>query len=407
MGKQRILKSVLNFLVSLASLIIFLIFFEFLCRFFWEYYPADLLNPPGTETIQNSPEFSVKIKINDNGLRDGNYPFKKEKDAFRIVVIGDSMTFGWGVEADGSYPKVLERMLNKVDSNKKFEVINISKLGSGPLRFSQFLEFMGLKYHPDLVIVTFFPGNDLNDDLKTPIKSGFFYTIESFCKRNFYSYFFILSKIQHLGARFKNKKQTERILDPFNDEHLRLIAKKANVSFDVIKERLKKVDKKKIDNAISCYNKGNDYFLFLLEVFLTNPSILREQYNLSSPKWKAAWERNKMAYRKIRDLCLKNGVKILILLVPAPFQVNEFYLSEWRKCGVDLDDAILKRSKAQSEMENFCLSEGILLLDLFKAFKDDTKGQYYYVEDGHWNKEGHQFAAQVIYKRLKNDGVVF
>ena len=31
--------------------------------------------------------------------------------------------------------------------------------------------------------------NDLNDDLKTPIKSGLFYKIDSFSKQHFYSYF--------------------------------------------------------------------------------------------------------------------------------------------------------------------------------------------------------------------------
>ena len=212
--------------------------------------------------------------------------------------------------------------------------------------------------------------------------------------------------MQQLQLGFKHKKQAEVILDPFGDKHLRLIAEKAKVNLDVIEERLRKVDQKRIDNAISCYEKGDPYFLTLLEVFLRNPSILKEEYALSSPKWTSAWERNKLAYREINNLCQKNGAQMLILLVPAPFQINAFYLSEWQKYGVDLDDAILEASKAQDEMKRFCLDEGIFLLDLFSSFKTDTTHQYYYVEDGHWNREGHQFAAQVICERLKGDGVI-
>jgi len=144
-----------------------------------------------------------------------------------------------------------------------------------------------------------------------------------------------------------------------------------------------------------------------LQAFLINPSNLREQYALSSSKWRSAWERNKLDYKRIKGLCKKNKAKMLILLIPAPFQLNRFYLSEWVKYGIDLDNDILEWSSIQDEMEHFCSSEGIPLLDLFSAFKIDTGQQYYYVEDGHWNKRGHQLAAKMIYNRLKNDEVVF
>ena len=400
------MKNILNFFLLVASLIASLICFEILCRFFWDYNTGNLLNQPGTETVQKSFEFSTKIQINANGLRDQKYPFDKEDNVFRIIVIGDSMTFGWGVEAHDTYPKVLERMLNETAKDIEFEVINISKFGSGPLHFSQFLEYIGLKYQPDLVVVTFFPGNDLSDDLNTSFKSGLSNRIISFLKRNFYSSFFILSRAQRLRTVFQDMNKIKAPTVPFNKKHLQQLADQANVPLDIIEKRLEDVDQRIITNAVISYKNGNRYFFFLLEVFLQNPSVLKEEYDLSSPKWQSGWERNRYAYKKINYLCSKNSAEMMIITVPASFQINKYYLSEIRKYGVELDDTVLEESNAQKEMHRFCSKEGIQLLDLQSAFKKDTGHQFYYVADGHWNREGHLLAAQVVYNKLKINGII-
>ena len=40
---------------------------------------------------------SNKVKINANGLRDEEIPFNKPEDEKRVLMLGDSVTFGWGV----------------------------------------------------------------------------------------------------------------------------------------------------------------------------------------------------------------------------------------------------------------------------------------------------------------------
>lgn len=57
---------------------------------------------------QNNGDFRVRIHINRFGLRN---PEPIEKADGRIWVVGDSMTFGWGVEDDEIYTSVIERML--------------------------------------------------------------------------------------------------------------------------------------------------------------------------------------------------------------------------------------------------------------------------------------------------------
>src|SRR3989338_1940268 len=40
------------------------------------------------------------IEISSQGLRDYEYPVRKEEGKFRIIILGDSIAFGWGVELD-------------------------------------------------------------------------------------------------------------------------------------------------------------------------------------------------------------------------------------------------------------------------------------------------------------------
>src|SRR5207253_2094656 len=53
------------------------------------------------------------LLINSQGLRDYEYTRRKEPGTFRIVGVGDSSLFGWGVPIEDSGLKVLERRLNE------------------------------------------------------------------------------------------------------------------------------------------------------------------------------------------------------------------------------------------------------------------------------------------------------
>jgi lysophospholipase L1-like esterase len=96
------------------------------------------------------------IKINSHGLRDHEYSYEKEEDTFRILVLGDSIEFGLGAKMEDGYTKVLENQLNAL-ANKKYKVIEIINAGHplfNTLDRYNYLRLYGLKYSPDLLIVS-------------------------------------------------------------------------------------------------------------------------------------------------------------------------------------------------------------------------------------------------------------
>ena len=79
---------------------------------------------PNFHGIEKSAEFSMVIDTNSLGLRDVEFPRTKPPGTVRIIGLGDSFTFGAGVNLDQTYLKVLERRLNQQERNETIQVIN-------------------------------------------------------------------------------------------------------------------------------------------------------------------------------------------------------------------------------------------------------------------------------------------
>lgn len=122
--------------------------------------------PPAARGSDVKEEFAVTIATNAQGLRDRDYPARKPSGVRqRILVLGDSMTFGEGVEAEQTYPKLLERALAERHGGGRYEVINAAVRGYGNDQELVLFERLVPVYHPDVVLLAFFAVNDFDDNL--------------------------------------------------------------------------------------------------------------------------------------------------------------------------------------------------------------------------------------------------
>ncbi len=91
------------------------------------------------------------IRINSHGLRDREFSYEKPEGVKRVLGIGDSFTFGYGVHLDDCYLKQLERDLNR--NGDKWEVINAGVTGYNMWQYLAYFEHYGYRYEPDLVTI--------------------------------------------------------------------------------------------------------------------------------------------------------------------------------------------------------------------------------------------------------------
>ncbi len=97
----------------------------------------------------------IEIAINSNGLRGTSYG--PVKDGYRVLVLGDSLAFGWGVGYPLTFPALLEQRLAAQKPGAR--VINGSVPGYSTWHQQEFLAANADAIQPDLVLVALF-GND-------------------------------------------------------------------------------------------------------------------------------------------------------------------------------------------------------------------------------------------------------
>ena len=81
-------------------------------------------NKPFAEGPFVMPESKTCVKINSKGLRDNEYPFERDKDTFRVLVLGDSFTWGIGVNIEETFTKRWEAKYHG-----RVEIINAGVTG--------------------------------------------------------------------------------------------------------------------------------------------------------------------------------------------------------------------------------------------------------------------------------------
>lgn len=112
----------------------------------------DAANKQNEKTPHKEENTTFLVNTDDNGLRPPHHGVDKPDGVFRVMALGCSTTYGWGVDDQESYPAVLQRLLQE-RGHDKVQVINGGQPG--------YTSFQGLwlwdqalkDYEPDLVLV--------------------------------------------------------------------------------------------------------------------------------------------------------------------------------------------------------------------------------------------------------------
>jgi lysophospholipase L1-like esterase len=110
----------------------------------------------------DSGEFTIEYRHNSLGFRDIEHTFRKSADISRILTLGDSFTYGEGAAFESTYPYQLEKTLNLRQGHPPVEVIKAGIYRFFPEAERILLQYDGLKFHPDLIVVEF-TTNDVID----------------------------------------------------------------------------------------------------------------------------------------------------------------------------------------------------------------------------------------------------
>jgi hypothetical protein len=104
--------------------------------------------------------------INKLGFREREITRKKATGVYRIIVVGDSFTFGQGILDGARFTKIIERRLNsaQLSDTRTYEVLNFGKPGAATIDHISFLDPV-FELDPDFILLQWLPNDVEGHDI--------------------------------------------------------------------------------------------------------------------------------------------------------------------------------------------------------------------------------------------------
>ncbi len=382
-----------NGFLLVCSVVLVLLMLELALALFWPHKVT--FHPYQAEHCQydeflgwvNKPDLDGFVKVSDRiafhrrhnskgmrSLRETGY--EKLAGVKRVLVLGDSFTWGFGVDDQ----QVLTHLLQQ-KTGSGIEILNGSVVGYGTDQEFLWLEREGLRYLPDLVVLAFYVGNDY-EEVSQSLSYGYpkpYFDIDE--------QGLLLGNVPVPDTRETRRKGFDKPSSMFG--RFKKFLRYNTHTYPFLAGRLNSIPR--------------------LRHFILKTGIGEEfSRNLPGvPYRRVAPEKVKpiveALIRSIRDIAASRGAQLLLMPIPA-IEENPNKAIGYRG-QVDWNEAFADNEKENNYLKSFARANGIQFLDLLQIIRaQHRKGLALYninPDDHHWNSEGHRVAAEALYDWIK------
>ena len=333
---------------------------------------AGLNFPPCSTTTIETDEFSFTIESNSIGIRDHEVEPTGEAN-YRILAIGDSFTYGWGVEIDQTWPKILQQRLR--EAGCQVEVLNCGYPGASPRKYAEVAVEATAVLRPDLVLVAVLQGNDLRqlhtDDCDPASRAN------GLLKRVFPNYLRVKD-----GRCFQHPvtNTADAIRGQWKDAAKRLrdgLPPRAKQRFDRLDPQVKQA--LLAGNLNPC----------AVDLAMRHPDFYRFTLHADRADVQKATETMAACLAKIRSAAGRVGAKVEVVSVPSGAYVCEASLRTIRRLGFELEESVLDDPRPDEAIRAACTTAGVPFHSLTRQIRDAAQSETLYFElDDHFNPQG-------------------
>jgi hypothetical protein len=314
-------------------------------------------------TWNKTDEFAAYIRLNSRGLRGAEIQVPKPPDTLRVLVLGDSLMFAAQLPDEQTFSVLLQTRLQSLFGPRTVEVINAGVEGWGTGHEYAFWEYEGRALEPDLVILAFFVGNDIEDntyetDSHKNQAGRVYYTLDA------------SDRLQRLPVTMPEQPTTRAALNA-----LRAHSELVNL-VEVWPHHLR--DLWKGDRSGEPARRG-------LGVFRREPS----------PTIQRSWIVTEALLRELQRSVTATGAGFMVMAVPSPAQVHPDAREIWDLRGKD-DERFLDWKLPSQRLSGIAARQRLTMLDLRETFVRAAKQsavRLYFPVDQHWTAAGHERAA--------------
>ncbi len=354
---------------------------------FWEPDPvlgARLIAGRHGWWTQEDREFVVSVAINGEGLRDVEHQYAKPAGVFCILVLGDSFVEAMHVPLAATFPRLLEQQLNARRTAARVEVISAGVSGYGTASEVLYFEHEGKRYQPDVVLLAFYPGNDVKNNSPT---------LEDTLKP-VYGADGTLEKVMGDAPRRRETGWRGLLARAAAYHYFRqlLLLRHPQLAHTLIAHgwlRGEALRKKPERDGIPV-----DYGVYATVV---------------EPEWQDAWDRTAALLARLQHAVEASGARLAIAVISSRDQVYPAWWQEVVAQHPPMRGHTWDLDAPQQRVETWCAEHGVpcvAVAPMFRAAASTSAEPLHFHHDGHWSAAGHRLAASVLTDFLQRRGLV-
>jgi hypothetical protein len=345
-----------------------------------DYYLGWSLRPGASGTWTS--EGLGYVSINRDGQRDREHQFAKPGGVLRVAVLGDSFAEAMQVEPAQAFWSVIEQELAKCPAcgGRQVETLNFGVSGYGTAQELLMLRQRVWRYSPDVVVLTFYPGNDVSDNMRElpgARPRPYFYLDKDKL---------LIDNSFRQKPRFRYSRSLMGRLRSWLGDHSRVEQVVNQIKYVLPQHR----HSEQSPAANSFYQGGNLYG------------------SLKAPKdnqWRQGWAITDRLLETVNQEVRSHGATFVLVVVSDQLQV---YPDDARRAQLQKDAGINDPFYANRRLENLGRSEGFAVLDLGGPFLAYGQSHHVFLHGfantamgwGHWNVLGHRLAGEMIALKL-------
>lgn len=390
------------FFFSVFLIVLILHFIDDVISFPNDYYLVQglhLIFPKYSNEEFVSTDFRYRVSINSIGIRDKEIRIPKDKDTYRILVFGDSYTYGWGVNIEDTWVRRLEHKV-KVEG-KNVETVNLGKPGADPLFYYELAKVAIPILEPDLILIALLQGDDLlavcGSEVKTTKDNFVFKALNrlfpniSKSIQKYLTQKYLIEKTERKPALFNSAEKNQEAARSSAREILAQFNEKERESFNTLDKEIRSAF---LDGLINP---------FLISVAIKNPKVtVIPLEDSSSPTIKPCIEKLTQLLKDIAVMGKKSGAETIVVSIPQGFYVNQYAWENMKRFHFEVSPEMLTTDNVD---KHFILSAEqaslpcFVLTQEFREQKDNP--ELFFPIDGHPTPKGHQLISEILFKKLQ------
>ena len=347
---------------------------------------------PNASYANPLPEGAVQVRYNAGGWRDVEHRRDKTPGTLRLLILGDSFMEGYSVDLQETFARRLEQAGRQ--GGLALEVVNMGVGGYSTLQAYLTYRDSGRAYCPDLVLLGFYPANDVLDNSPT---LGL-----------------MLAPTSH-----RNKTR------PFLDEKAAPTWKTTPVAYRGAMRRYP-LEKAKYESfphrwirqsaLVNSARRAQRFTTELVHTWRGSAHRRRQQrftaqYGLyfcqPPPPYIQAWKNTRRILQRLHQAVAADGGRLIVFSVPALHEVD----TQTRRYIERQTDApellcLTDELPPYQILPSLLGQLGIAYIDLLPAFRGHGPGDQalFHRSDRHWNAAGHRLAAAQVLAQLLAGG---